>query len=203
MPRRATQRTMNDALHKPWTQEEFFTWAEQQDERYEFDGFQPVAMTGGTTRASAIGGNILYAIRSRMPRGPCRPLGPDAGVETINKKIRYPDALITCAPLGPRDYKTPDVRVVFEVVSLTSGHRDRTTKSIEYAAVPSILRYVIVESSTAKITVHERDHGNEPWRPTLPLSMHHVLRIPEFNIEIPVTEIYEGIDLTTDQMPHE
>jgi hypothetical protein len=39
---------MNIALRRPMTQEEFLAWAEAQEERYEFDGFQPVAMTGGT-----------------------------------------------------------------------------------------------------------------------------------------------------------
>ena len=30
------------------TRDQFFDWAQQQDARYEFDGFQPVAVTGGT-----------------------------------------------------------------------------------------------------------------------------------------------------------
>ena len=39
---------MNVALSsKPrMTREEFFAWAQIQGARYEFDGFQPVAMTG-------------------------------------------------------------------------------------------------------------------------------------------------------------
>jgi hypothetical protein len=34
---------MNVALQKPWTPERFLAWAETQEERYEFDGIQPVA----------------------------------------------------------------------------------------------------------------------------------------------------------------
>lgn len=198
MSKRATLRAMTDAVHKAWTQEEFFAWAEEQDEPYEFDGFEPVAMTGGTTRTSAIGVNLLTALRTRLSNGPCRPLGPDAGVRTINHKVRYPDALITCTKLGPRDRTTPGVRIVFDVVSLTSGHRDRNVKPIEYAAVPSILRYVIIESSSAKLSVHEREDGNEHWRAPVPLTIHDVLRIPEVDIEVPITEIYAGIEFSAD-----
>jgi len=43
---------MNAPLRKPWTQEEFFAWVGHQDRRYEFDGFQPVAMTGGNANHS-------------------------------------------------------------------------------------------------------------------------------------------------------
>ena len=34
------------ALRPPMSREEFFLWAEAQDERYESDGWQPVRITG-------------------------------------------------------------------------------------------------------------------------------------------------------------
>jgi hypothetical protein len=43
---RDTFPVMNIALRKTWTPDEFFTWAAAQEGRYEFDGFEPVAMTG-------------------------------------------------------------------------------------------------------------------------------------------------------------
>ncbi len=33
-------------MRKGWTQEQFFSWAEAQETRYEFDGFHLVAMIG-------------------------------------------------------------------------------------------------------------------------------------------------------------
>ena len=50
---------------KPWTEEQFLNWAESQNGRNEFDGFQPVAMTGGTARHNRITLNIHVAPRSR------------------------------------------------------------------------------------------------------------------------------------------
>ena len=64
--------SMNVALRKPWTQQQFFSWAEAQEARYEFDGVQPIAMTGGTNGASAIGVNLITALRTRL-RGRCVP----------------------------------------------------------------------------------------------------------------------------------
>jgi len=184
---------MNVALRKPWTQEQFFSWAEAQEARYEFDGVQPVAMTGGTNGASAIGVNLITALRTRLRAGACRPLGPDAGVETVNHAVRYPDALVTCSKFDLPDRKVPGVVVVFEVVNPTSGRMDRIVKVREYAAVPSIRRYVILESTNVGLTVMERSAPDQVWQTTV-LTNDDILRMPEISIEIPVAEIYEGIN---------
>ena len=191
---RAKPFPMDNALRESWTQEEFFNWAQGQESRYEFDGFEPVAMTGGFANASAIGVNLILALGNRLRGTGCRPLGPDAGVETINKAVRYPDALITWSKFNRADLAIPGVIVVFEVTSPSpsSIRADRIEKVAEYAAVPSILRYVIVETAKIELTVLERTHSDEPWRTTI-LSKEAILQIPELGIEIPVAEIYEDI----------
>ncbi len=71
------------------TREEFLDWAEAQDQRYEFDGFEPVAMTGGTRNRSRIAQSIAFALRLRLRGTACEPLGPDAGVATVGNAVRY------------------------------------------------------------------------------------------------------------------
>jgi len=183
---------MNIALRKTWTQEQFFPWAEAQDERYEFDGVQPVAMTGGNAGHAVVTRNVNFALWTRLRGGSCQPLGPDAGVETVNKAVRYPDALVTCSKFEQADLIIPGVVAVFEVLSPTSGRTDRIIKVREYAAVPSIRRYVILESTSIGLTVLEREGPDDAWRTTI-LTNGDVIRMPEIGIEIPVSEIYEGI----------
>jgi len=194
MPARAKVPAMNIPLRRAWTQEQFFDWAENQDTRYEFDGLQPVAMTGGFNNASAIGVNLTTGLRTRLRGTDCRPLGPDAGVETINRAVRYPDALITCTRFDGTGRTIPGVVVVFEVVGATAdaNRRDRIIKVREYAAVPSIRRYVIIESSSIGLTVMERSTPDQVWQTTV-LANDDILRMPEISIEIPVAEIYEDI----------
>jgi len=183
---------MNVPIRKPWTQEQFFSWAEVQEARYEFDGFQPVAMTGGNAGHSAIGRNLQTALHTRLRGGRCNSLGPDAGVETVNNAVRYPDALVTCSRFDLTDRTIPGVVCVFEVLSPTSGRVDRILKVREYAAVPSIRRYVILESTGIGVTVMERTEADEVWRTTV-LTAADVLRMPEIGIEIPVAEFYEDL----------
>ncbi|MCB8883930.1 Uma2 family endonuclease [Acidisoma cellulosilytica] len=184
---------MNAPLRKPWTQEEFFSWAERQEGHFEFDGLRPVAMTGGTGGHSMIGGNLFFALRSRLNGSSCLHLGSDAGVETINNAVRYPDAVVTCTKFDPNVRKIPGIVVVFEVLSPSSGATDRVVKVREYAAVSSIRRYVILEATAVGLLVLERSSLEQAWQTTA-LSNGDILRMPEIGIEIPVAEIYEGIE---------
>lgn len=198
MPRHARVSAMNIALRKPrMTRQEFFDWAQAQDARYEFDGFQPVAMTGGTARHNRIHQNISYALRTRLRGSGCEPLGPDAGIATIGDTVRYPDALVTCTKFPDTDHLVPGAVVVFEVISPTSGRTDRIDKLREYHAVPSIRRYVIVEHASIALTVFERATHDVPWTATA-LTAEDTLALPEIGIEIPVADLYENVDFEAD-----
>ncbi len=178
------------------TREEFFDWAQVQDVRYEFDGFEPVAMTGGTVNHNRIAQNIYFVLRTRLGGGSCEPLGPDAGLATVGNAVRYPDALVTCAKVSGAAHVVPGVVVVFEVLSPTSGRTDRIEKLREYRAVASIRRYVILEYTGIGLTVFERADGQDDWTASA-LSSSDTLQIPEIGIEIPVLEFYENVDLPT------
>ena len=183
---------MNVALRKPMSREEFFAWAQRQEKRFEFDGIQPVAMTGGTLRHSQLLGNINRQLGNRLAGHPCRSLGPDAGVATIGDIVRYPDAVVTCGSIRGRELLVPDPVIVFEVVSPSSGRRDRVSKLREYQAVASILRYVIVEPDEIALTVLFRVDGAEMFR-AAGLGEGDTLQLPEVGIEIPLADIYQGI----------
>jgi Uma2 family endonuclease len=186
---------MNVALQTPWTVERFLAWAARREARYEFDGTQPVAMVGGTARHSRITVNIHLALGSRLRATSCAAFGPDLGVQTIDNAVRYPDVLITCTKFSDTERLAPDVVVVFEVLSPDSGRRDRIEKVREYAAVASIRRYLIVESLGAGLQVLHRRNGNDPWT-VLTLMGDDILAIPEVGIEVPVSEIYDGVECT-------
>jgi Uma2 family endonuclease len=195
---RASLWRMNSALRKPWTRKRFFAWAETQEGRYEFDGSQPVAMTGGTVGHAVVMRNLHRALDARLHDGECQPLGPDAGVETVGAAVRYPDALVTCSRLDLAARTVTGVVVVFEVLSANTSRTDRIVKVREYAAVPSIRRYVILESAGVGLTVMERDGPHEVWRVTT-LTNDDILRMPEIGVEIPVSELYAGVSFPEDE----
>ena len=176
------------------TRDQFFDWAEAQGARHEFDGFEPVTMTGGNLNPNRIAFNIHRTLHSRLKGSGCEPLGLDAGVATIGDSVRYPDAVVTCSPTQGGSRLVPNPVVVFEVISPTSGHVERIVKVREYAAVDSIRRYVIVESASIGLTVHERQAAGQKWTVTTVMA-DDLLPLSEIGVEIPVAEIYENVDL--------
>ena len=189
---------MNVALRKPMTREEFFLWAEAQEGHYEFEGFQPVAMTGGTNNHGFIVANIIAELKNRLKGKACRMLPAEGGgVATTGENTRYPDASVTCSPVQGHDRLIPNPVVVFEVVSESNARTDRFLKMREYHEVPSIKRYVLVEQATPVIVSYTRE-GNEPWTATS-LSIDDMLTMPEIEIEIPVSDIFEGISFSNEQ----
>ena len=186
---------MNVALRRPaMTREEFLDWAERQEERYEFDGREPVAMTGGSANHSNITLNIHGALRARLRGSACWTFGPDAGVAVANGSIRYPDALVTCEAFPGQAKLIPGMVIVFEVVSPSSLHTDYIVKVREYQAVPSILRYVIAAQDSAGLAVLHRARAGDEWTATT-LIAGETLAMPEIGIEVPVDEFYERVKL--------
>jgi Uma2 family endonuclease len=182
---------MSVALRQPMTLTEFLAWEDRQELRWEFDGFEPVAMTGGTVAHEVIADNILVAVQNRLVGRRCRAFGANLKIEVAGR-IRYPDAFVSCTPLPPRDTVVRDPVVVFEVLSESTSRTDRIAKLREYGATPSIQRYVILEQDAIAAMVFVRK-GTDLVAETLTAG--DTLHMPEIDIEVPMAEFYASIDL--------
>ena len=133
---------MSAVLQRPMSWAEFLAWEEKQELRYEFDGFQPVAMTGGNLGHEAIGGALRALLYQRLRGKPCRSWGPTTKIE-VQGRIRYPDAHVNCTPFSPGDTIVPEPVVVFEVLdSRYVAHRsDRKAARIPSDHVDPALRH--------------------------------------------------------------
>ncbi|UFN51681.1 Uma2 family endonuclease (plasmid) [Roseomonas sp. OT10] len=185
---------MSQPAAQPWTPEEFLAWEERQPLRYEFDGVQPIAMTGGSAAHATVQTNLAAAIAPRLRGGRCRFYGSDFKVETIEPHYRYPDGSIVCRPVSPTATRVSDPVTVFEVLSPSTADDDRYVKALEYQAIPSVQRYVMLEQHAVRATVLERSGAS--WIVHL-LMQGSILRLPEAGIEVPLDELYEGLDFGT------
>jgi len=184
---------MNIALRKPMSLAEFLEWEERQPLRYEFDGVQPIAMTGGTVAHALIQRNLAISIGGRLRGHVCNFIGNDLKIEVAGK-IRYPDGFIVSSALPVRGPVVRDPVVIFEVLSDSTARSDLVTKNREYAATASVHRYVILSQDEVAGTMFERIGGD--WVGHL-LAADAVLRMPEIGIEVPLAELYEGIDFSS------
>ena len=180
---------MDAVLRKPMSLDEFLAWEERQELRYEFDGFQPMAMTGGTSEHSAIQRNLIAALTNRLRGKPCQPHGSELKI-LVTGSIRYPDAFVVCTPIQRGTTVVTDPVVVFEVLSPSTATIDHIVKNQEYRDTPSVQRYVILEQDQQAATVFAR--VGDDWVGHV-VSAEVTLAMPEIGIEVPLAELYEGV----------
>jgi Uma2 family endonuclease len=142
----------------PMTVEEFLAWEETQELRWEFDGFTPMAMTGGTEAHEIIAVNLVTALAARLRGTPCRAFGGNLKIRVADS-IRYPDAFVSSGPANPRGTVRDDPIIVFEIISPSTARIDRVEKMREYWDTPSIRRYVTIEQDALSATSHTRQDG--------------------------------------------
>jgi len=183
---------MDGALQKPMSLEAFLQWEERQELRYEFDGFEPVAMTGGTAERSAIQRNLITALTTRLRGKPCQPHGSELKI-AVAGSIRYPDAFVICSPLVRGTTVVIEPVVVFEVLSPSTSTTDRIVKNQEYRDTPSIRRYVMLEQDRQAATIFARQ--GDDWVGHV-VSGDVVLAMPEIGVELPLAELYDGVAFT-------
>jgi Uma2 family endonuclease len=181
-----------------WSQSRYLAWLECQPEtsHFEFDGARPVAMAPATIGHNRVGRNIRDAISRKLPaRTPCNVYGPQDAIETVGGALREPDAFIACSRPPRTGVVVPAPVVVFEVLSpgRENRRRDEQDKVDEYESVPTILRYVVVESERRGYQAFWREPGERAWRRGSPESGGPIA-VPELGLELPIDEVYAGID---------
>lgn len=183
---------MSATLREPVTIEEFLAWEERQELKYEFDGFGPVAVAGGTFAHAAIQRNLAIAVGGRLLSKSCDFVGSDFKIE-VSGSVRYPDGMVVCTPV-PRDAKLiDDPVVIFEVLCPSTAGKDRILKNREYRATPSVRRYVFLEQDRIAATVFTRE--GDDWIGRL-FGDGDALAMPEIGITLPLAELYADLDLS-------
>jgi Uma2 family endonuclease len=183
---------MNVALRKRMSLDEFLAWEAQQELRWEFDGFEPIAMVGATLAHNLIAGAAEFALRQRLAP-PCRVFREGARLRLAHT-LRYPDIMVVCSPVKASATEVTDPIVVMEVLSPGTAKTDRIAKYREYLAAPSIQRYVLLEQEAIAATVLRR--AGDVWSPSV-LADDEILEMPEIDVTVPLSEFYAGVELGT------
>ncbi len=187
---------MNVALRRPMSLAEFLDWEARQPTKYEFDGFQPVAMVGVTNAHSIIQNNLAVALGTRLRGTPCRAHGSDFKISMAGR-IRYPDAMVLCAPMAANATVAADPVVLFEILSESSSHTDLVLKNREYRETSSVQHYVVLEQTQAGAIVFSRK--GEDWTSEVLNGNDAVLRLSAIGIALALAELYDDVPLSPEQ----
>ena len=179
---------MDTVLDRPWTTERFLAWEDRQEGKHEFDGRQVIAMTGGSIAHQRIVLNLAVLLM-RLLDG--RPLTVAQEMRLrAGPRIRYPDVIVCTGPLNQTTRTLDDAIAIFEVLSDDTATTDRVEKLIDYALLPSLRSYVLLEQTAIAATMFRREPGGA-W-----IASPHTggaITLPGIEIGLPLADLYQGL----------
>lgn len=191
------------ALPEPtrFTIDEYYALEAASNIKHEFVDGYIYAMSGGSPAHNTINSNLHGFLFGALRGKPCRVFTSDMAVkarETGN--IFYPDVTVVC---GERQF-VPDVSIatltnptiIFEVLSPSTAPYDRTTKFYNYAQIPSLKQYVLVEQDQPLIHMFHRNDINE-WDAMQSVEgIDAQLALPSIEVTLSFADIYEQVTFT-------
>ena len=183
---------MESVLDRPWTTESFLAWEGQQEFKYEFDGRRMIFMKGGSIAHQRIVANTWLALLGLIGERPLMVLQEMR--LRLGSQIRYPDVAICAGPLDQTARTLTDALALFEVLSDDTATTDRVQKLIDYAAVPSLRCYVLLEQTAVAATLFNREPGGD-WIASAHTTDELVLA--GIDITVPLAALYRGLSFQT------
>ncbi len=187
---------------KRWTEAEYWAFEETSPVKHEFVNGQLYAMAGGTLPHANICLNVAAAAKGRLRGKPCK-----AATSELKVKVEatgdsfYPDATIYCPPsrfAGKGDHTLLTPSVLFEVLSPATKEYDRKGKMLFYEKIETLTNYVLVDAERICVEHFNRTSADEDWRYHLYTKRSETLRFPHLQLELPLDEIYEDVEMIED-----
>ena len=175
------------------TVDEFLRWDDRSDRRYQLIRGAIVMMAPTIRRHGVLASRVDRAIGGRL-RAPCEAQS-EAGILLPHSPHDFyvADLAVSCAPLGPERW-CPDPVLTVEVLSPSTEGEVRHEKLPNYRLLPS-LRHILLVSSEAVLIEHW--HRSAVAWSSETLREGGALRLDALGIELPVDEIYTGLDLAS------
>lgn len=184
---------MAEPLEPAWTVDEFFAWAERQQDRYELVNGRPLRMMAGAKNVhDDIVVNVLAELRAQLRGSGCRPFTGDGAIETYPGQIRRLDVGVDCGRRDPDGYKAAAPRLVMEVLSPTTRDFDSIGKLEEYKRVVGLDYILFVEPNEPLVSLWSR--GEEGWwLETRIESLEATVDLAKLGASLDMRAVYDGV----------
>jgi Uma2 family endonuclease len=168
-----------------------FTETRPDEERWDHIDGEPVLKPSPSYGHQKLGGNLYLALHRAEEAGVLWEVLPGLGAKLSPRSMPVPDVLVR--PVERIDgHWCDDMIVAFEVLSPSSRSRDLNWKRQNYATLPSLQHYVVLQQSKVEVRSYDRSNGWTEARITDPQA---VLRLYALGIALPLARLYAGTGL--------
>jgi Uma2 family endonuclease len=179
---------MDTVLADAWTTDRFLAWEDKQEGKHEFDGQRVIPMTGGSVAHQRIVFNLCLSLMGLLGEKPLTVLH-EMRIR-MGVVVRYPDVVLCSTPLDQTTRTLTDAVAIFEVLSDDTATTDRVDKLLDYATLPSLRCYVLLEQTAIAATLFQRVPGGV-WVASVHTGGTLALAGPDIALSLP--ELYRGL----------
>ncbi|MFZ1104187.1 MAG: Uma2 family endonuclease [Hyphomicrobiaceae bacterium] len=150
---------MSTLVQRRMTVDEFLTWAEGQEGRWELYNGVPYRMPSEQLGHIDVKVAAYLALQRAIRKAgvPCHAVADGASVRISREVMHVPDALVYCGPKLPRkDLEVPNPVIVVEVASPSTRKLDDTVKRDGYFSLASVHHYLIVDPEGPPVVHYSR-----------------------------------------------
>ncbi len=187
------------AMPHLFTEEEYLEFEAASEFKHEYIDGVIYDMTGGTFNHSRIKVNMTVALELTLGRSSYTVCNSDMRVRVGEGRHVYPDlsVLYGAAELKDDDTTLVNPVLVAEVLSPTTADYDRSTKLRLYQSLAGLRVCLIVEQFRVRIDAFTR--SRERWLHQAYDSIGDIISLDMIGCELPLSEIYRGIDLADEK----
>lgn len=179
------------------SEEEYREGEEMSPVKHEWFGGEVFAMAGGTFNHTRICSNLGRFLGNRLSGRRCDAHNGEQRVKVEATGLNtYPDAVIFCPPSrfeGTGDSTLLTPTVLFEVLSQSTETYDRTRKFDAYKLIGTLSDYVLIDQNEIRVEHFRRT--TDGWLLRVWTSRSDVLDLASVEVELPLEEIYENLEL--------
>ncbi len=180
------------AVSVPLTVDEYIQYELQAAQRHEFINGLLFEMPGEKRINNKVAGRIYIFLTSQLESKGFEVYSHDMKVSNRDRdKYYYPDVFATREPQTEKnEYIQYEPELIVEVVSPTSRITDTVDKFIDYAAIPTLKYYLIVEPEVTHVTLYAKNEAGK-WEAILYASADDIIPMPLLEISLPLKAIYQ------------
>jgi len=162
--------------------------------KHEYLGGVVYAMAGARNAHNLVASSVLGSLHARLRGRRCRPYNSDTKIRIrLPFHVRFydPDVSVICRPKPQTDSFQDEPAVIVEVVSRETRRTDEGEKKEAYLTIPSLGAYLLVEQGSPAVVVHRRTE--QGFVREVFVGLETVIPLGEIETELPLEEIYDGI----------
>jgi len=180
------------------TEEQYLALDREAEVRSEFLDGEMWAMSGGSTRHSALATNIVIELGPLLRGTDCRVFMSDLRVRVSPGRMYvYPDVTVVCGKLLFADDRQDillNPAVIFEGLSPSTENYDRGVKLQQYLSMETLKDYILIDQNKVRVEQYARDNA-DTWTFRAYQHLDDELKIDSVGVSCQLSGIYDRVEL--------